>query len=149
MSGENHVGNKSPDICSGNDQRGFLCSRPMKPRAMKGYEAQGSCFESREGRTPKCPKADKAITEWISRIAFNLLLSMEASGWRLITFRLDCQSHGKAPQSGSARDNDRNDWQVGLVVVCLSTVLLLKNNTMDRNMIDDVRSKLRSSVGSM
>jgi hypothetical protein len=41
----------------------------------------------------------------MSRIAFNLLLSMEASGWRLITFRLDCQSHGNVPQSGGARDN--------------------------------------------
>jgi hypothetical protein len=32
----------------------------MKPRAMKGYEAQVSALEgSKEGKTPKCPKADK------------------------------------------------------------------------------------------
>jgi hypothetical protein len=36
----------------------------MKHEAMKGYEAQGYSLEkSREGKTPKCPKADKAITE--------------------------------------------------------------------------------------
>jgi hypothetical protein len=34
MSGENHEGNKSPDICDGN-QRRLLCSRAMKHEAMK------------------------------------------------------------------------------------------------------------------
>jgi hypothetical protein len=42
MSGENHEGNKSPDIYDDNDQRWFLCSRAMKHEAMKAYEAQGS-----------------------------------------------------------------------------------------------------------
>jgi hypothetical protein len=41
----------------------------MKPRAMKGYEAQVSALQvsalerSKEGRTPKCPKADKAVAK--------------------------------------------------------------------------------------
>jgi hypothetical protein len=64
MSGENHEGNKSPDICDGNDQRRFLCSQTMKPRAMKGYEAQVSALErSKEGRTPKCPNDDNAVAK--------------------------------------------------------------------------------------
>jgi hypothetical protein len=64
MSGENHEGNKSPDIYDGNNQRRFLCSRAMKHEAMKVYETQGSSLEgSKEGRTPKCPRVDKAVTE--------------------------------------------------------------------------------------
>jgi hypothetical protein len=64
MSGKNHEGNKSPDICDGNDQWRFLCSRTMKHRAMKGYEAQVSALErSKEGRTLKCSKADKAVAK--------------------------------------------------------------------------------------
>jgi hypothetical protein len=36
----------------------------MKPRAMKGYEAQVSALErSKEGRTPKCPKEDNAVAK--------------------------------------------------------------------------------------
>jgi hypothetical protein len=83
MSGENHEGNKSPDICDGNDQRRFLCSQTMKPRTMKGYEAHVSALERskrkghrnvqrqirlslkatfKEGRTPICPKADRAVS---------------------------------------------------------------------------------------
>jgi hypothetical protein len=64
MSGENHEGNKSPDIYDGNNQRRFLCSRAMKHEAMTAYETQGSsCLEgSNEGRTPKCPRVDKAVT---------------------------------------------------------------------------------------
>jgi hypothetical protein len=42
MSGENHEGNKSPDIYDGNNQRRFLCSLAMTNEAMKAYEAQGS-----------------------------------------------------------------------------------------------------------
>jgi hypothetical protein len=42
MSGENHEGNKSPDICDNDNQRRFLCPRAMKHRAMKAYETQGS-----------------------------------------------------------------------------------------------------------
>jgi hypothetical protein len=58
MSGENHEGNKSPDI----NQRRFLCSQAMKHDAMKAYETQGSSLEgSKEGRTPKCPRADNAV----------------------------------------------------------------------------------------
>jgi hypothetical protein len=35
----------------------------MKHEAMKVYETQGSSLEgSKEGRTPKCPRADKAVT---------------------------------------------------------------------------------------
>jgi hypothetical protein len=35
----------------------------MKHEAMKAYEAQGSSLEgSKEGRTPKCPRAGKAVT---------------------------------------------------------------------------------------
>jgi hypothetical protein len=35
----------------------------MKHEAMKAYEAQGSSSEgSKEGRTLKCPRADKAVT---------------------------------------------------------------------------------------
>jgi hypothetical protein len=64
MSGENHEGNKSPDIHDGNEQRRFLCSRAMKHEAMKAYEAQQSSLEgSKEGRTPKCPRADNAVAE--------------------------------------------------------------------------------------
>jgi hypothetical protein len=47
MSGKNHEGNKSPDICDGNDQRIFLCSQAVKHKAMKAYEAQGSSLEGR------------------------------------------------------------------------------------------------------
>jgi hypothetical protein len=62
MSDENHEGNKSADICDGNNQWRFLCSRAMEHEAMKAYEAQGSSLEeSREGRTPKCPRADNAV----------------------------------------------------------------------------------------
>jgi hypothetical protein len=36
----------------------------MKPRAMKGYEAQVSALErSKEGRTPKCPNDDNAVAK--------------------------------------------------------------------------------------
>jgi hypothetical protein len=60
MSGKNHEGNKSPDIYDRNYQRRFQCSRAMKHEAMKAYEAQGASLEgSKEGRTPKCPKAEK------------------------------------------------------------------------------------------
>jgi hypothetical protein len=53
MSGENHEGNKSPDIYDSNNQRRFLCSQAMKHEAMKAYETQGSSLEWRkEGRTP-------------------------------------------------------------------------------------------------
>jgi hypothetical protein len=64
MSGENHAeGNKSPDIYVGKGQRRFLCSRAMKHEAIKAYETQGSSLEgSIEGRTPKCPRADNAVT---------------------------------------------------------------------------------------
>jgi hypothetical protein len=64
VSGENHEGNKSsPDIYDGKGQRRFLCSQAMKHEAMKAYETQGSSLEgSKEGRTPKCPRADKAVT---------------------------------------------------------------------------------------
>jgi hypothetical protein len=59
MSGKNHEGNKRPDIYDGNSHRISLCSRAMKHEAMKAYEAQGSSLEgSKEGRTPKCPRAD-------------------------------------------------------------------------------------------
>jgi hypothetical protein len=62
MSGENHEGNKSPDICDGINQRRLLCSRAMKHEAMKAYETQGSSLEgSKEERTPKCPRSDKAV----------------------------------------------------------------------------------------
>jgi hypothetical protein len=30
MSGENHEGNKSPDICDNDNQRRFLCPRALK-----------------------------------------------------------------------------------------------------------------------
>jgi hypothetical protein len=51
MSGENHEGNKSPDICDKDNQRRFLCPRAMKHKAMKAYETQGSSLEAakREG----------------------------------------------------------------------------------------------------
>jgi hypothetical protein len=51
MSGENHEGNKSPDICDNDNQRRFLCPRAMKHEAMKAYETQGSSGEGakREG----------------------------------------------------------------------------------------------------
>jgi hypothetical protein len=51
MSGENHEGNKSPDICDNDNQRRFLCPRAMKHDAMKAYETQGSSLEGakREG----------------------------------------------------------------------------------------------------
>jgi hypothetical protein len=63
MSGENHEGNKSPDIYDGINQRGFLCSRAMKHEALKAYETQGSSLEgSKEGKTPECPRADNAVT---------------------------------------------------------------------------------------
>jgi hypothetical protein len=63
MSDKNHEGNKSPDIDDGNDQSRCLCSRAIKHEAMKAYDAQGSSFKgSKEGRTPKCPRADKAVT---------------------------------------------------------------------------------------
>jgi hypothetical protein len=64
MSGEYHEGNKNPDIYDGiNDQRRFLCSLAMKHEAMKAYETQGSSLEgSKEGRTPKCPRADNTVT---------------------------------------------------------------------------------------
>jgi hypothetical protein len=63
MSGKNHEGNKSPDIYDGNNQTRFLCSRAMKHKAMKAYETQGSSLEgSKEGRTLRCPRADKAVT---------------------------------------------------------------------------------------
>jgi hypothetical protein len=62
MSGENHEGNKSSDIYDGINQRRFLCSRAMKHEAMKAYESQGSSLEGKkEGRTPKCPRADSAV----------------------------------------------------------------------------------------
>ena len=36
----------------------------MKHEAMKAYEAQGSSFKGgKEGRTPKCPWADKAVAK--------------------------------------------------------------------------------------
>jgi hypothetical protein len=64
MSGDNHVGKKSPDICDGADHRRFLCSQSMKHKAMKGYEAQGSSLESnKERRTSKCPRAEKNVPE--------------------------------------------------------------------------------------
>jgi hypothetical protein len=64
MSGKNHEGNKGPDIYDSNNQRRFLFSWAMKHKAMKAYETQGSSLEgSKERRTPKCPKADKAVTE--------------------------------------------------------------------------------------
>jgi hypothetical protein len=35
----------------------------MKHKAIKVYETQGSSLEgSKEGRTPKCPRADNAVT---------------------------------------------------------------------------------------
>jgi hypothetical protein len=40
MSGENHEGNKSPDICDNDNQKRFLCPRAMKHGAMKAYETQ-------------------------------------------------------------------------------------------------------------
>jgi hypothetical protein len=51
MPGENHEGNKSPDICDTDNQRRFLCPRAMKHGAMKAYETQGSSLEGakREG----------------------------------------------------------------------------------------------------
>jgi hypothetical protein len=51
MSGKNHEGNKSPDICYNDNQRRFLCPRAMKHGAMKAYETQGSSLEGakREG----------------------------------------------------------------------------------------------------
>jgi hypothetical protein len=51
MSGENHEGNKSPDICDNDNQRRFLCPPAMKHGAMKSYETQGSSLEGakREG----------------------------------------------------------------------------------------------------
>jgi hypothetical protein len=62
MSGENHEGNKSPDIYDGKGQRRFPCSGAMKHEAMKAYETQGSSLEgSNQGRTPKCPRADNAV----------------------------------------------------------------------------------------
>jgi hypothetical protein len=64
MSGKNHEGNKRPDIYDGNSHRISLCSRAMKHEAMKAYEAQGSSLEgSKEGRTPKCTRAYKAVAE--------------------------------------------------------------------------------------
>jgi hypothetical protein len=65
MSGENHEGNKSPDIYDGIDQRRFLCSQAMKHEAMKAYEMQRSSLEGSKGRerTPKCPRADNAIAK--------------------------------------------------------------------------------------
>jgi hypothetical protein len=63
MSGENHEGNKSPDISDNDNQRRFLCPRAMKNEAMKAYETQGSSLEGgKEGRTPRCPRSDKAVT---------------------------------------------------------------------------------------
>jgi hypothetical protein len=63
MSGKNHEENKSPDIYDGNEQRRFLCTRAMKHEAMKAYEAQESSLErNKVGRTPKCPRPDKAVT---------------------------------------------------------------------------------------
>jgi hypothetical protein len=62
MSGKNHKGNKSPDIYDSINQRRFLCSRVMKHEAMKANEIQGSSLEgSKEGKTPKCPRADNAV----------------------------------------------------------------------------------------
>jgi hypothetical protein len=62
MSGENHEGNKSPDICDNDNQRRFLCPRAMKHKAMKAYETQGSSLEgAKRGRTPKYPRAVKAV----------------------------------------------------------------------------------------
>jgi hypothetical protein len=49
MSGKNHEGNKSPDICDNDNQRRFLCPRAMKHGAMKAYETQGSSLDSLEG----------------------------------------------------------------------------------------------------
>jgi hypothetical protein len=51
MSGENHEGNKSPDICDNDNQRRFLSPQAMKHKAMKAYETQGSSVEGakREG----------------------------------------------------------------------------------------------------
>jgi hypothetical protein len=51
MSGENHEGNKSPEICDDDNQRRFLCPRAMKHEATKAYETQGSSGEGakREG----------------------------------------------------------------------------------------------------
>ena len=40
MSGENHVGNKSPDICNGNDQRRFLGTK-HKNLLLKGAKREG------------------------------------------------------------------------------------------------------------
>jgi len=40
MSGENHVGNKSPDICDGNDQRRFLGTK-HKNLLLKGAKREG------------------------------------------------------------------------------------------------------------
>jgi hypothetical protein len=48
MSGENHEGNKSPDICDKDNQRRFLYPRAMKHGAMKAYETQGSSLEGAE-----------------------------------------------------------------------------------------------------
>jgi hypothetical protein len=64
MSGENHEGNKSPDIYDVINQRRFLCSWAMQHEAMKAYETQGSSLEgSKEGREPKCPRADNVVAK--------------------------------------------------------------------------------------
>jgi hypothetical protein len=62
MSGENHEGIKSPDICDNDNQRRFLCPRAMKRKTMKEYETQGSSLEGakREGHR-NIPGAVKAV----------------------------------------------------------------------------------------
>ncbi len=56
----------------------------------------------------KCCSLDNVGVVVGSRIAFNLFLMNEASGWRLMKFRLDCQSHGIVPLSGC---KTRDSWK--------------------------------------
>jgi hypothetical protein len=53
MSGKNHEGNKSPDICDNDNQRRFLCPQAMKHEAIKAYETQGSSSEGKDTEMSK------------------------------------------------------------------------------------------------
>jgi hypothetical protein len=50
MSGENHEGNKSPEICDDDNQRRFLCPRAIKHEATKAYETQDLLEKEQRGK---------------------------------------------------------------------------------------------------
>jgi hypothetical protein len=94
MSGENHEGNKSPDICDNDNQRRFLCPQTMKHEAMKAYETQGSALEGEKKESSQIHNGSTE-KEWIHRrtgafIMVRMMVRTSNSKENAIAINLTC-----------------------------------------------------------